>query len=176
MTSMYALLGINGFNLQQESPLRSLVNLSPASMRNGFVANATSAIDLEHNGINAIGSGTLLWRTSEIREETWSNLRFRLWEHAGKVTWIHPRLHFRACGGDHSQADWSVAITLQHDFGYTCYICTNPHARNLQLIDNNPGRLQGPAIFGDTSTGTKPTKPTKSLFPYRITKEVILKM
>jgi hypothetical protein len=49
------------------------------------------------------------------------------------------------------------------------------HIENLQLIDTNPpADYQGPAIFGNFNP-ERTDETYQELFPYQITKEVILK-
>jgi hypothetical protein len=140
------------------------------------VANATIRNStLGHMGINAIGSGTFLVENSEIRGRNLINLRSdygSTWE--GEL--IIRDCTFVPAGGRPSQATLIGGYNSgQHDFGYTCYMPARIQIENLQLIDTNPpADYQGPAIFGNFNP-ERTDETYQELFPYQITKEVILK-
>ncbi len=140
------------------------------------VANATIRNStLGHQGINAIGTGTLILENSTIYGRTLINLR----QDYGS-TW-EGEFHIRNCvfvpsGGRPVSASLIGGFNSgQHDFGYTCHMPQTIIIENLEIDDSNhPEDYQGPAIF--TNFNPQMTDETYvEEFPYIITKEVILK-
>jgi hypothetical protein len=63
----------------------------------------------------------------------------------------------------------------QHDFGYTCYMPERITFENLRIDDSNhPASYNGPAIFANFNSAMKDDSYVE-LFPYIITREVILR-
>jgi len=169
-----------GSQLQQESPLRSLLTI-PLRCAHGCGQCTIRNSNTWTHGNHAIDSGTFLVENSEIRGRNLDpTLRFRLWEHLGKV-----KLSIRDCTfvpasvAEPSQAALIGAITLGPAWLrlHLLPCLQRIHIENAsQLIDHqSPGRLQGPAIFGNF-TPERPTKPTKSYSLTRSPKKSLKKM
>lgn len=138
---------------------------------NATIRNST----LGHQGINAIGTGTLLIENSVIRGRSVVNLRSDYGS-----TWngefIIRNCIFEPRGTNLSSVSLiSGSNAGQHDFGYTCYMPERITIENLYIIDSKISeKYNGPTIFADFNK--KMTDETYvEKFPYIKTKEVILK-
>ena len=140
------------------------------------VANATIRNStLGYQGINAIGSGVLTVENSTINGKTLINLRSDYGS-----TW-HGEFIIRNCvfvpGGGSSLIASLIGGSNrgQHDFGYTCYMPERITFENLRIDDSNhPASYNGPAIFANFNSAMKDDSYVE-LFPYIITREVILR-
>lgn len=140
------------------------------------VANATIRNStLGHQGINAIGSGTLIVENSTIYGNNLINLRSdygSTWQ--GEI-FISNCTFIPAGGKPVSASLIGGNCSGLHDFGYTCYMPERITIENLRIDDSrHPDDYQGPSIFADINpqmTGES----YKEKFPYVITREVILR-
>ncbi len=140
------------------------------------VANATIRNStLGHQGINAIGCGTLLVENCTLNGGNLISLRSdygSTWE----GEFIIRNCVFTPRGG---RADNLSLIggsnAGQHDFGYKCYMPERITIENLVIKDNKPSKnYQGPALFGNFNPQMKDPS-YKEKFPYVRTKKVVLK-
>lgn len=138
---------------------------------NATIRNST----LGHQGINAIGTGTLLIENSVIRGRSVVNLR----PDYGS-TW-NGEFIIRNCIFEPRGTNLSTVSLIsgsnsgQHNFGYTCYMPERITFENLHIIDSKvSAKYNGPTIFADFNK--KMTDETYiEKFSYIKTKEVILK-
>jgi hypothetical protein len=140
------------------------------------VANATIRNStLGHQGINAIGSGTLLVENSTIHGRNLINLRSDYGS-----TWQGEFL-IRNCvfvpvnGNATNVSLIGGSNSGQHDFGYICYMPERIIIDNLHIDDSiHPADYEGPAIFADFNPKMTDDSYVEK-FPYVITREVILR-
>jgi hypothetical protein len=139
------------------------------------VANATIRNStLGHMGINAIGSGTLLLENSTIKSNRLVNLRSDYGS-----TW-QGEFIIRNCLFVPPAGSEKVNLIIgynsgKHDFGYVCYMPEKITIENLMIDDSGAeGNYLGPAIFADFNPDFK-DKDYREKFPYKKTKEVVLK-
>ena len=140
------------------------------------VANATIRNStLGHQGINAIGSGTLTVENSTIYGRSLINLRSdygSTWQ--GEIL-IRNCVFVPAGGRPVSASLIGGTNSGQHDFGYTCYMPERITIETLHIDDSNhPEAYQGPAIFGNFNPQLTDGSYVEK-FPYVRTKEVVLK-
>jgi len=139
------------------------------------VANVTIRNStLGHQGINAIGTGTLLVENSKVYGRNLVNLRQdygSTWEGEFIIrnTVFVPNRGYSASasliGGFNSG---------QHDFGYPTYMPRRITIENLHIDDSNhPDGYGGPAIFANFNPEMTSESHLQK-FPYIITREVIL--
>ena len=139
------------------------------------VANATIRNSiLGRQGINAIGTGTLLVENSTVYNDSFINLRNdygSTWE--GKFV-------IRNCV--HEPRSYGSALirgenTGDHDFGYPCYMPEEIIFENLLIKDGKfkeEKKYKGPVIFSNFNKAFKDASFTEK-YPYAKTKRVILK-
>ena len=140
------------------------------------VANATIRNStLGHQGINAIGSGTLTLENSIGNGWSLINLRSdygSTWN--GKI--IIRNCVFNPLGG----ARRSSAVIVggnsgHHNFGYTCYMPETIEIDGLLIKDgDHPEKYDGPALLGDFNRAYN-TPEYKERFPYIKTREIIVR-
>lgn len=140
------------------------------------VANATIRNStLGHMGINAIGSGTFTVENCIIRGGSLINLRSdygSTWQ--GEFI-IRNCTFIPRAGSSNKISLIAGSNSGQHDFGYICYMPTRISIENLKIDDSNFSKdYNGPAIFLNFNEEFI-DESYKELFPYIITKEVILK-
>jgi hypothetical protein len=140
------------------------------------VANATIRNSkLGHQGINAIGTGTLTVENTTIYGRNLVNLRSDYGS-----TW-QGNLIIRNCtfvpsGGRPVSASLiGGSYSGEHDFGYTCYMPERIIIENLKIDDtHHPEEYEGPAIFANFNP-KRTSDSFQEKFPYVITKEVLLR-
>jgi len=175
--------------LQQESPLRSLLKTIPLRWRTWVGQCTIRQLDTWthgnqcHRSVNLLGVGF-----RESRRKPGFNLRLRLWGRTWRWT-DHATCIFVPAEWPTKQAAlMRLAITLASmTSATTCYMPARNPLENLQLIDTkSPGpgggggkkkknqkkkqkkkkeKYQGPAIFGKLQPGTNDGKPTTELIP-----------
>jgi hypothetical protein len=139
------------------------------------VANATIRNStLGHQGINAIGSGTLIVENSTIYSRNLINLRpdyGSTWQ----GEFIIRNCVFVPSGNQSSSASLiGGSYSGQHDFGYTCYMPERITIENLKVDDSKRSEgYKGPSIFADFNSKMTDESYTEK-FPYVKTREVIL--
>jgi hypothetical protein len=140
------------------------------------VANATIRNStLGHQGINAIGAGTLTIQNSTLYGRSLVNLR----PDYGS-TWqgeIHIRdCTFKPANGRPVGANLiGGSYSGQHDFGYTCYMPERILIENLRIDDSqHPADYRGPALFENFNPKMTDESYVER-YPYVITREVIVK-
>ncbi len=140
------------------------------------VANATIRNStLGHQGINAIGGGTLAVENSTVCGRSFINLRAdygSTWE--GRV--VIRNCVFVPSGG--AKAAVSIiggSYSGLHDFGYVCHMPERIIIDGLRINDGGrPGGCAGPAIFANFNRENTGASYVEK-YPYVITKEVVLK-
>jgi hypothetical protein len=140
------------------------------------VANATIRNStLGHQGINAIGSGTLIVENTTIHGRSIINLRpdyGSTWQ--GEV-FIRNCVLAPTRGRTTNISLIGGSYSGQHDFGYTCYMPEKITIENLKIDDSGlPADYKGPAIFANFNPDMTSDSYVEK-FPYVRTKEVILK-
>jgi hypothetical protein len=140
------------------------------------VANATIRNStLGHQGINAIGSGTLIVENTTIHGRSIINLRpdyGSTWQ--GEV-FIRNCVLAPTKGRTTNISLIGGSYSGQHDFGYTCYMPEKITIENLKIDDSGlPADYKGPAIFANFNPDMTSDSYVEK-FPYVRTKEVILK-
>lgn len=140
------------------------------------VANATIRHStLGYMGINAIGSGTLLVENCTIYGRSLVNLRSD-YGSTWQGEFIIRNCTFVPLAGKPVNAPlFNGSYSGLHDFGYTCYMPERITIENLKIDDSHhPKNYKGMAIFADFNPQRKDSSYTE-IFPYVITKEVILR-
>lgn len=140
------------------------------------VVNATIRNSvLGYMGINAIGSGILTIENSTIYGRNLVNLRSdygSTWQ--GEFI-IRNCIFVPGAGKSASAALINGSYSGQHDFGYTCYMPERITIENLKIDDaRHPAGYRGVTVFSDFNPKRKDSTYLEK-FPYRITKEVILR-
>lgn len=130
---------------------------------------------LGHQGINAIGSGTVLLEDTTVRGRHLVNLRpdyGSTWR--GEV--IIRNCVFVPAGGRPIHASLIGGTNRgQHDFGYTCHMPERVVIDTLHIDDSNqPADYRGPAIFANFNPGFTEGSPEPE-FPQVVTREVVLR-
>jgi hypothetical protein len=138
---------------------------------NATIRNST----LGHQGINAIGSGTLTLENSTIYGRTLINLRSD-YGSTWQGEFIIRNCKFVPSGSRTTSASLIGGTnTGQHDFGYTCYMPERITIENLHIDDSShPDNYQGPTIFANFNSNMTDDLYVEE-FPYVITTEVILR-
>ncbi len=138
---------------------------------NATIRNST----LGHQGINAIGFGTLLIENTTVRAQGFVNLR----PDYGS-TWngdcIVRNCTFAPQGGGAAFGTLVKGVnTDSHDFGYACHMPRKIVFDGLRIEDSrHPKTYGGPWIFA--MFNGKNTKPGyKGKYPYHVTEEVVLR-
>jgi len=140
------------------------------------VANATIRNStLGHQGINAIGSGTLTVENCTIYGSNLINLRSdygSTWQ--GEFLILN--CIFVPSGGRKTSVNLiGGSYSGQHDFGYTCYMPERITIENLKIDDSkHPDDYKGPAIFANFNPEMISDSYVEK-FPYVKTREVILR-
>ncbi|HPO90850.1 MAG TPA: hypothetical protein PLJ44_07050 [Victivallales bacterium] len=131
---------------------------------------------LGHQGINAIGNGTLLLEKSEIRGNSLINLRSDYGSTWNGIFIIRDCIFIPNAGKKISSVNLvNGRYSGQHNFGYQCYMPEKIFIENLKIDDkNHTDEYRGPAIFADFNPEMRDSS-YKENFPYVITKEVITK-
>lgn len=140
------------------------------------VANVTIRnSSLGHQGINAIGTGTLTVENTRIYGSNLVNLRSdygSTWE--GDFI-IRNSVFIPRAGRPVSASLIGGANSGQHDFGYTCYMPERITIDTLHIDDSrHPANYRGPAIFANFNPRFTDASFVEK-FPYIITKEVSLR-
>ncbi len=140
------------------------------------VANATIRNStLGHQGINAIGSGTLTVENTTVYGRSFINLRSDYGS-----TWrgefvIRDCVFVPAGGRPISASLIGGSYSGEHDFGYTCYMPERITIESLHIDDSNhPADYRGPAIFANFNPRMTDDSYVEE-FPYVRTREVILR-
>lgn len=129
---------------------------------------------LGHQGLNAIGRGTLTVEDSTLHGRSLISLRGdygSTWE--GTVV-IRNSRWIPACGAAVQPTLLAASNDGQHDFGYPCFMPREIMIDGLMIDDQNePKNYQGPFLFTDpdgagTDAEVRP-------FPYRLTERVTLR-
>ena len=129
---------------------------------------------LGHQGLNAIGRGTLTVENSTLNGRSLISLRGdygSTWE--GSVV-IRNSRWIPACGAVVQPTLLGASNDGQHDFGYPCFMPKEITIDGLVIDDrNHPKDYQGPYLFTDpdganASTAARP-------FPYRLTEQVTIR-
>ena len=140
------------------------------------VANATIRNStLGHQGINAIGFGTLLIENTTVLAPQFVNLRTD-YGSTWKGDFIVRNCTFAPQGGGASFGTLIKGVnTDSHDFGYPCHMPRKIVFDGLRIDDSrHPKTYGGPWIFA--MFNDKNTKPGyKGKYPYHITEEVVLR-
>lgn len=127
---------------------------------------------LGHQGLNAIGRGTLLVEDSTLNGR--SLLSFRgdygsTWE--GEVI-IRNSRWVPACGGKVQPYVIGAGNDGRHDFGYPCFMPSQVTIDGLFIDDtNHPDEYEGPFLFTDPNGGGTGERP----FEYRLTERVVIR-
>lgn len=139
------------------------------------VCNATILNSrLGHQGMNAIGCGTFRVENTEVIAGRFINMRSdygSTWE----GDFIVKNCRFTPLGKKRQPILIGGCNTGDHDFGYVCHMPEKVSIDGLFINDSDhPVKYNGPFLFGninpkDVSADYKPK------FPYRVTKEVVLK-
>lgn len=140
------------------------------------VANATIRHStLGYMGINAIGSGTLIVENSTIYGRSLINLRSD-YGSTWQGEFIIRNCTFVPLAGKSINAPlFNGSYSGLHDFGYTCYMPERIIIENLKIDDSHhPKNYKGMAIFANFNPQRKDSSYIE-MFPYVITKEVILR-
>lgn len=135
---------------------------------NGTIRNST----IGWQGISIIGSGKFIVENSTVNGNNLINLRSdygSTWDGELFISncVFEPRVegNINLIGGSN---------TGQHNFGYTCYMPERITIENLNIVDSNqPDGYKGPSIFSNFNTKNN-NSGYVDLYPYIITKEVIL--
>lgn len=137
---------------------------------NAIIRNST----LGHQGINAIGFGTLLVENTTVNSRNLMNLR----EDYGST--FQGEFIFRNCvfaprGNNLSSINLvGGSNSGNHNFGYTCYMPERITIENLKIEDSKvSASYNGPTIFADFNPKMKDESYVEE-FPYIKTKEVNL--
>ena len=140
------------------------------------VANATIRNStLGHQGINAIGSGTLIVENSTIYGRNLINLRSDYGSTWQGEFLIRNCIFVPAGGRTTSVSLIGGSYSGQHDFGYTCYMPERITIENLRIDDSkHQDDYKGPAIFADFNPKMTNDSYVEK-FPYVRTREVILR-
>ncbi|MBQ8642240.1 MAG: hypothetical protein IJ480_08490 [Clostridia bacterium] len=146
------------------------------------VANVTIiGSTLGHQGLNAIGMGTLLVEDSTLYGSSFINLRSdygSTWEGdliIRNCTWIPNK-------GQTLTGRYSVIYgqyTPFHDFGYPCYMPENITVEGLYIDDSNaadtyPGIYLFDKFNGDYINGAYAKQVEEEGYPYQVTKEITI--
>jgi hypothetical protein len=140
------------------------------------VANATIRNStLGHQGINAIGSGTLIVENCTINGRSLINLRSDYGS-----TWQGEFIIRNCVLAPQGSKTTSVSLiggsySGQHNFGYTCYMPQRITIETLRIDDSKVSAdYKGPAIFANFNPKMTDGSYVEK-FPYVITREVILR-
>lgn len=130
---------------------------------------------LGHQGLNAIGSGTLRIENTEIRSGSFINLRPDYgctWE----GDFIVRNCRFVPIYAKHyAPALISGSYTGKHDFGYVCHMPEKMVFDGLFIDDTvHPAKYDGPFVLKDFNSKNTSSE-YKEEFPYQITEEVVLR-
>lgn len=140
------------------------------------VANATIRnSNLGHQGINAIGSGTLLVENTTVSSRNIVNLRSdygSTWE----GEFIIRNCTFNPTGISSGNVNLIGGENMgKHDFGYECFMPQKIIFDNVLINDSeHSNKYQGATIFANFNRNMKDQSYVED-YPYNLTKEIVFK-